>query len=618
VGRDAELASFRRLSQRHLARPATCLIAISGVSGIGKTSLMEYFETITKIDRTITYSVRHHPGSGALEAFTQLFNRIVDESETPLSRIDWQAKTDPTVFAQKFLQLLTQVSGGRTVTLCVDDLQWMDEGSLAIYRKILESVEPPLMVIGNYRVDEAPGYWEPLRTELSQRQVLTEFRLGVLGEQEVRDLMNHLLGDIPSEELYKKVLSQCAGNPFYIYEFIRFLRETDELSFHSGRWQWKPSQKKCKIPGTVIESIRARLQRIEPVNSQLLEYLSVLERPIRIDWLAQILEMQGDSLEEGLKHLDRLDLISISGSLDEPVVLLSHDWLGRVLRGHLSVQKRRTIHQQIAAFFEVECSKRERPLLREALVSHLLGAGDGASVRKYIWGVIEWLKERHLYKAAAELVEEALDSEALSPSDWKCVSKTAELFYLAGELDKCVSLSERFLSRSPELNEGRKAFIYWLLARAYLIKGRAKVATGFLEKALPLLKEGDDKELLAEVQGHLLCCLTSLGEYARAERIAKQLLDQLSGAESPPWGSKQYHALCYYHELRGDVRGAVEWEVRSIQAALKEDKLVPSTGRIHNLAFFNLEIGKLILAEKLARYSLNWADEIENHELVLR
>ena len=466
-------------------------------------------------------------------------------------------------------------------------------------------------------MDEAPGYWEQLRTELSQRQVLTEFKLGALGEQEVRDLMSNLLGDIPSEELCKKVLSQCAGNPFYIYEFLRFLRETDELSFHSGRWQWKPRQKKFKIPGTVIENIRARLQRIEPVNSQFLEYLSVLERPIRIDWLAQILKMQGSVLEEGLKHLDRLDLISVSGSLDEPVVLLSHDWLGRVLRGKLSVQRRRSIHQQIAAFFEVECSKMEHPLLREALVRHLLGAGDGASVRKHIWGVIEWLEERHLYKAAAELVEEALKSKALSPSDWKCVRKTAELFYLAGELDKCVSLSKRFLSESSKLDDGKKAFIYWLLARAYLIKGRAKVATGFLEEALPLLKESDDTELLAEVQGHLLCCLTSLGEYARAEGIAKELLDQLSGAESPPWVSKQYHALCYYHELRGDVRGAVEWEVRSVQAALREDKLVPSTGRIHNLAFFNLEIGRLTLAEKLARYSLHLADGIENHELML-
>ena len=619
VGRDVELASFRRLSRRHLASPAPCFIAISGVSGIGKTSLMEYFETIIKIDRTTTYSVSHHPGSGALEVFTQLFNRMVDESETPISRIDWQEKADPTGFAQKFLQLLTQVSNGQPMILCVNDLQWMDEGSLTIYRKMFESVELPVMVIGNYRVDEPPGYWEQLRAELGQRQVLTEFRLRALEEQKVRDLMSNLLGDIPSEELYKQVLSQCAGNPFYIYEFLRFLRETDELSFHfhSGHWQWQPRQRKSRIPGTVIENIRARLQGIDRVHSQLLEYLSVLERPVRIDWLAQILKMSVIDLEEGLNLLDRLDFVSISGSLDEPVVLLSHDWLGRVLRSSLAVRKRKAIHERIAVFLEAECSKSEYPPLREALVRHFLGAGDGLKVRKHIWEVIEWLEQRHLYKAAAELVGQALKSKALPRGTWKCVRKAAELFYLAGELDKCVSLSKRFLSESPKLGDGRKAFIYWFLARAYLIKGRAKVATDYLEEALSFLKEGDDEELLAEVQGHLLCCLTSLGEYARAEGIAKELLHKLSEDEHSVWVSKQYHALCYYHELRGDVRGAVEWEVRSIQAALKEGKLVPSTGRIHNLAFFNQEIGRLVLAEKLARYSLQLADEIENHELVL-
>ena len=622
MGRDAELAKFRRLRQQQLTSSTSCFIAISGVSGIGKTSLMEYFETIAKVDKARTYSVSHHPGAGALEAFTQLFNRIVDESEAPLPvathRIDRQEQAaDPSGFTQKFLQLLAQVSNGLSMVLCINDLQWMDEGSLAIYRKIFESTELSLMVIGNYRVDEPLGYWEQLKAELSSRQALSELRLGALQEQEVRGLISNLLGDIPSEGLYKKVLSQCVGNPFYIYEFLRFLREKDELSFQSGHWQWQPRQRRSRIPGTVVENIRARLQGIDPVNSRALEYLSVMERPVRIDWLAQILKIHMSDLEEGLRLLDRLDFVSISGSLDEPVVLLSHDWLGRVLRSSLAVQKRKAIHKRIAVFFEAECSKAEHPLLREALVRHFLGAGDGVKVRKHIWGVVEWLEANHLYKEAAGLVGQALKSKVLPRGKWKFVRKTVELFYLAGELDKCVSLSKRFLAESPKLGDGRKACIYWLLARAYLIKGRAKVATDFLEEALPLLQEGEDKELFAEVQGHLLCCLTSLGEHTKAERIAKELFHKLSEDQHSVWVSKQYHALCYYHELRGDVREAVKWEVRSIQAALKEGKIVPSTGRIHNLAFFNLEVGRLVLAEKLARYSLSLADEIENHELTL-
>ena len=622
VGRDVELANFRRLSRRNLTSPVTRFVAISGVSGIGKTSLMERFEAIAKIGKANTYTVSHHPGSGILEAFTQLFNRIAGESEapTPLAAqpVAGPRKTaDPTLFAEDFLQLLAQVSHQQPMVLCVNDLQWMDEGSLAIYKKIFETPELPVMVIGNYRVDALPGHWEQLQSELSRRQVLTEVRLRALPEQEVRSLVSNLLGDTPSEELYKKVLSQCVGNPFYIYEFLRFLQETGELSFRSGHWQWQPRHRNSTIPGTVIENIRARLQGIDPLSSQLLEYLAVLERPIAIEGLAQILKMDVSHLEERLNFLERLDFVSISGSLDRPVVLLSHDWLARVLRSNLAAQRRKGIHRRIAGFFESQCSKVEHSPLRGALVRHLLGAGDGLKVRKYIWRAIAWLEKGHLYKEAAELVERALNSEALPRSDWKCVTKAAELFYLSGELDKCVSLSRRFLSESPKLGAGRRAFIYWLLARVYLIKGRARVATGFLQQALPLLQQTGNQELSAEVQGHLLCCLSSSGDYTRAGKIAKKLLDKLPENQRPVWRSKQYHALCYYYEVRGDVRQAMGWEVRSIQAALTEGNLVPFAGRIHNLAFFNLEAGQLDVAQKLARYTLDLADKTENYELTL-
>ena len=144
VGRDVALAKFRKLSQRHLRSPAIGFVAISGVSGIGKTTLMRRFETIAKISAAKTYSVSHHRGAGILEAFTQLFNRIAGEAEVPIAR----ATKHPTGFAQDFLQLLAQVSHGQPVVLCVNDLQWMDEGSLAVYKRILESAELPIMVIG--------------------------------------------------------------------------------------------------------------------------------------------------------------------------------------------------------------------------------------------------------------------------------------------------------------------------------------------------------------------------------------------------------------------------------------------------------------------------------------
>ncbi|MDA2934715.1 sigma 54-interacting transcriptional regulator [Acidobacteria bacterium AH-259-D05] len=412
-------------------------------------------------------------------------------------------------------------------------------------------------------------------------------------------------------------MSQCSGNPFYIYEFLRLLQERGELIFHSGCWQWEPTFEKPSIPGTVVENISARLQGIARQDLNILEYLSVLERPIQTVWLAKILKIGVGTLEERLRILEKLDFLSLSGSLNEPIVLLSHDWLGRVIRTSLTARKARAIHQSIARFFEVQYLETKNPVLRGALVRHFMGAGNELKVRKHIWKAIEWLEKGHLYKEAAELAEKAIECKALLTKDWKCIRKASELLYLAGDLDKCISLSRQFLAEFPKLGKEKKAVLYWLLGRVYTVKGRAKCATLFLRQALPLLKETEDLELYAEVKGGLLCCLSSLGEHGEAGKLAKQILDEIPKNKRALWLDKQYHALSYYYQLRGQLREALGWEIKSIQAAFEHGRFVRSAGRIQNLAFYNLEAGKLLVAQKLARYSLTLANTMQNSELKL-
>ncbi|MDA2932987.1 AAA family ATPase [Acidobacteria bacterium AH-259-D05] len=214
VGRDVELASFRELIKRHLGSGGTRFIAISGVSGIGKTGLMEHFETIAQIHKAKTFTISHHPGSGILEAFTQLFHRINGEPKVSLYTsshlTNWNRKSvNPTDFAQDFLRLLKRTPRGVPIVLCVNDLQWMDEGSLVVYKEIFAGEKLPITVIGNYRTDELPGHWEELKSELSQRQALSEFKLRGVDDKEVRSLITNLLGDSPSVELHKKVVSRA-------------------------------------------------------------------------------------------------------------------------------------------------------------------------------------------------------------------------------------------------------------------------------------------------------------------------------------------------------------------------------------------------------------------------
>lgn len=449
IGRDVERSSFQKLLGRHLSQPGPRFVAIAGTSGVGKTALTQRLAVLAKIRRAEVYNLDHHRRSGVFEAFAAVQKSIAEGAEgAGVSKEHEGQRTkplDPRSFVRDFLQALVGRSRHHCVVLCVNDLQWMDEGCLEIYRAIFQRQDLSVLVIANYRTDEHPGYWEDLRLELSRGRVLSEFRLGPLREQEVTRLLAILLGGTPPKQLAQKVLSQCTGNPFYIYEFLRLLREKGDLFFRAGHWVWESGPDEPSVPASVIDSISARLQGVDAGELSILEHLSVIQRPTRIDWLAKMMEISFDHLKGRLTRLEVADLVWISSPDDLALVALGHEWLGRVLRNNIHERRRVFLHQGIASFFDSRAREDEKQIDKAFVVRHFLEAGNSAKVRKLIWPAVCWLEEGNLYKEAAELLDKATEHRAIRKTDWKHRRKALQLFFLSGQLDKCNRLATDFL-----------------------------------------------------------------------------------------------------------------------------------------------------------------------------
>ena len=59
--------AFRRMLDSHVKNRRLRFITIGGPSGIGKTALIQRFETIAKARKANTLTANHHPGEGILE-----------------------------------------------------------------------------------------------------------------------------------------------------------------------------------------------------------------------------------------------------------------------------------------------------------------------------------------------------------------------------------------------------------------------------------------------------------------------------------------------------------------------------------------------------------------------
>ena len=310
IGREDESTALGGILDLHIRHPQPRLVSIAGHSGIGKTALMERVEWAARLRRSTTFSVSHHPGGGILDAF----QADSDPGQRWRFTDAWQEAKNSTQFTEILLSFLRKASSLSPVVFCINDLQWMDEVSLQLYRRALRTDPIPLLFVGNYRTDERPGHWKTLKLELEQCRKLEEVRLLRLHHFEAERLVETLLGG-PDPAAASKILGESSGIPFNIYESLRHLRETGRLIFRSGRWRSSPSRTRGSfLPAGASRKITGRLNRLTPEQREILEHLSLIGKPIPAAGIARILQTSDDSFPEEIHALERLNLARVSGT----------------------------------------------------------------------------------------------------------------------------------------------------------------------------------------------------------------------------------------------------------------------------------------------------------------
>ncbi|MFD2792678.1 AAA family ATPase [Promicromonospora vindobonensis] len=252
VGRARELSELEAALDDVRSR-ANRTIVIAGEAGIGKTRLLD--ELTSRADGVTVLSGQcADSGSGPVPyaALAGLLHGIVraigpeaavaaaGPAADALSAVAPQlvtpargAGTDriPEVFAD----LLTTFAAERPVAVIMEDLHWADDITRAVALRLARTAPPGLLLLLTYRSDDV-GRAHPLRVvmaELDRARLTTRLDLGRLGEQEVREMAQDLLGASPDldgrhdagldREALADLTDRSEGVPFYIEELVGFL-----------------------------------------------------------------------------------------------------------------------------------------------------------------------------------------------------------------------------------------------------------------------------------------------------------------------------------------------------------------------------------------------------------
>lgn len=277
------------------------------------------------------------------------------------------------------------------IVLLLEDLQWADE-SVMLLKEINPLVpELPLLIVGNYRDDEAPTLPEQLPT-------MQHMTLQRLDDLEMAELSRSMLGDAGTNPQVLSLLKQeTEGNAFFMVEVVRALAEEAGRLSEIGR---------ATLPQTVFAGgmrrvISRRLNRVPEWGQPLLNWTAVAGRQINLPMLHDLVESI-DTLDDDIR-LDEWLTICVNAAVlikRDDVWLFSHDKLREAILEQIIDEVRPVIYRQVAESIERTIPTQEDP-------------ADYADQLARLWQVAaDKEKEWHYRQIAARVARELAAYEA--------------------------------------------------------------------------------------------------------------------------------------------------------------------------------------------------------------
>ena len=216
----------------------------------------------------------------------------------------------------------------RTVPLLlfIDDIHWADVSTVDLLGYVASRfASMRILIIVTYRPDELLRERHPfrrLKQDLQTRGCCRELALDFLT---AGDVESYLEAEFPSHRFpssFTKLLHEkTEGNPLFMVDMVRYLRDQAILSRDNGTWT--VNQAMPDLARTLPESVRSMIQRkidlLEEAERRLLAMASVQGYEFDAAVVAQVLAMEPADVEEQLERLERIDaFVQSAGEREYP------------------------------------------------------------------------------------------------------------------------------------------------------------------------------------------------------------------------------------------------------------------------------------------------------------
>ncbi|MFV2039819.1 MAG: AAA family ATPase, partial [Acidimicrobiales bacterium] len=250
-------------------------------------------------------------------------------------------------------EFIERTSTAQPVVLVYEDLHWADESTMLLIRQLAQRVaDLPVLIVGTYRSNELDPD-RPLATNLPplrRDHGAVDLLLQPLSRTEVGAVIEARAGQAPPDDLLQLIYTESDGNPFFVEEVYKHLRDSGKLFDDDGGWKPDIAVGETEVPRNVLLVIGRRLDQLDTAVRRSLCMAAVIGRRFDFDLLLSVSGEDEDDLLDALEAAERMNLISEDE--DEAGYVFVHEQIRQALVGDLSLARRQRAHLKVAGVLE--------------------------------------------------------------------------------------------------------------------------------------------------------------------------------------------------------------------------------------------------------------------------
>lgn len=273
-------------------------------------------------------------------------------------------------------RFLVAASHRRPLVVVLEDLHWADVPSLRFLEFLTpEAAESRLLLIGTFR-ENALSRQHPLSDtlgELARTAHTARIHLSGLDADDARHFIGLSAGVVPSAALTRSIHAQTEGNPLFLREVVRFLRQ-------QGYFEARPDGQATpaiRIPEGVREVIGRRLNLLSASCTTVLGFAAVIGREFASEVLIRAATGHGE--DEVSAALDEALGARIIEETAPDQYQFTHALIRMTLYDELRTGQRRRMHRAVGEAMEALHRRDPNPVLSD-LARHFHAAVIGAAM----------------------------------------------------------------------------------------------------------------------------------------------------------------------------------------------------------------------------------------------